>query len=53
MLLRASLSIMITLAIAAGADAQDKLVYEQRVLPSVFLRQAPADYLPMPHEWNL
>jgi hypothetical protein len=52
MSLRASLLIVIALAIAAGANAQVSLEYEQKVLPSVFLRQAPADYLPMPREWE-
>ena len=52
MSLRASLSIVIILAIAAGANAQVSLEYEQKVLPWIFLQQAPADYLPMPREWE-
>ena len=49
---RASLSIMIGLAIATGANAQVSLEYEQKVLPSVFLRMDPANYLPVPREWE-
>ena len=52
MTLRASLSIVIILAIAAGANAQDQLAYEQEVLPSVFLRMDPADYLPAARQWE-
>jgi len=52
MKLRATVSMVTLLAIAAGANAEVPQEYEQKVLPSVFLRQAPDDYLPMPLRWE-
>jgi len=50
--LRVAGSIMISLAIAAGANAEVTSEYEQKILPSVFLRMDPADYLPVSLPWE-
>ena len=40
------------MGIVASAYAEVSPTTEQTVLPSAFLRQYPADYLPMPDEWE-